>query len=53
MLLNMLQKLLLNLPRLELPFAIVIVFSYMFLTACGDAELSSEDTGHLFSVTST
>lgn len=41
-----------NLPRLELPFAIVIVFSYMFLTEFGSMELPSKDTGHLFSIKS-
>lgn len=52
MFLTRLQKKLATLPRLELPFAIVIVFSYMFLTEFGVVELSSKDIGHLFCVKS-
>lgn len=53
MFLNRLQKMLATLPRLELPFAIVIVFSYVFLTEFGIVELPSRDTGHLFSIKTT
>lgn len=52
MFLKRLQKTFANLPRLELPFAIVIVFSYMFFIEFGGVELPSKDTGHLFSVKS-
>jgi len=48
-----LQKMSATLPRLELPFAIVIVFSYMSLTVFGVVELPSKGTGHLFSIKST
>lgn len=53
MFLNNLQKILGTLPRLELPFAIVMVFSYIFLTEFGVAELPSTDTEQLFSIEST
>lgn len=46
-------KMLATLPKLELPFAIVIVFSYTFLTECGIVEIPPKATGHLFSIKST